>query len=59
MSEFAKGSGTSSEDLADFIQEGVQKFCRLFQSSQFDKMAQFYTPGTTMDAAASSGYSRC
>ena len=48
MSEFAKGSGKTSDELGDFIYEGVQEFRRLFQTSQFDKMAQFYAPDTTV-----------
>ena len=48
MSGFTKDGGTSSEELALIVHEGVQEFCRLFQTSQFDKMAQFYAPDTTL-----------
>jgi ketosteroid isomerase-like protein len=45
---FTKDGGTSSEQLKLIVHKGVQEFCRLFQTSQFDKMAQFYAPDTTL-----------
>jgi hypothetical protein len=30
------------------IREGIQAFCEFFKNSQFDKMAQFYGPDTTV-----------
>jgi len=47
MSEFAARSPVS-EELASFIREGIQAFCEFFKTSQFDKMAQFYSPDTTL-----------
>lgn len=48
MSVFTKDGGTSNEELALIIHEGVKEFCRLFETSQFDKMARFYAPDTTV-----------
>jgi len=48
MSEFAGYSGNASEELASFIREGIQAFCEFFKTSQFDKMAKFYSPDTTL-----------
>jgi ketosteroid isomerase-like protein len=48
MSGLTKDGGTSSEELALIVHKGVQEFCRLFQTSQFDKMAQFYASDTTL-----------
>jgi hypothetical protein len=41
-------TGNASEDLASFIREGIQAFCNFFETSQFDKMAQFYSSDTTL-----------
>jgi hypothetical protein len=44
MSELAKGSGKTSEELADFIHKGVVTFCKLFQTSKFDKIGSSTAP---------------
>lgn len=48
MAESARYTGNASEELARFIREGIQAFCEFFKTSQFDKMAQFYSPETTV-----------
>jgi len=48
MSELAEFSGNASQELASFIREGLRAFIEFFQTSQFDKMAQFYSPDTTL-----------
>jgi len=48
MPELAEFSGNRSQELASFIREGLRAFIEFFQTSQFDKMAQFYTPDTTL-----------
>ena len=48
MSELAEFSGNSSQELASFIREGLRAFIEFFQTSRFDKMAQFYSPDTTL-----------
>jgi hypothetical protein len=47
-SRFAEYNGNASEELASLIREGIQAFCEFFKNSQFDKMAQFYSPDTTV-----------
>jgi ketosteroid isomerase-like protein len=46
-SRFAEYNGKASEEVAS-IREGIQAFCEFFKNSQFDKMAQFYSPDTTV-----------
>jgi ketosteroid isomerase-like protein len=48
MTESAGYTGDASEELARLIREGIQAFCEFFNTSQFDKMAQFYSPETTV-----------
>jgi len=48
MSELAEFSGNASQELASFIREGLRAFIEFFQTNQFDKMAQFYSPDTTL-----------
>jgi ketosteroid isomerase-like protein len=48
MSELAEFSGNASQELASLIREGLRAFIEFFQTSQFDKMAQFYSPDTTL-----------
>jgi ketosteroid isomerase-like protein len=48
MSEFAPYNRNESGELASLIREGIQAFCEFFKASQFDKMAQFYSPDTTL-----------
>lgn len=48
MSEFATATSNVSEELASLIWKGVQSFCEFFNTDQFDKMAQFYAPDTTL-----------
>ena len=48
MAEFAECSGNASEELASINREGIQTFCEFFKTSQFDKMAQFYSTDTTL-----------
>jgi len=48
MPELAEFSGNTSQELASFIREGLRAFIEFFQTSQFDKMAQFYRPDTTL-----------
>jgi ketosteroid isomerase-like protein len=47
-SRFAEYNGNASEELASLIREGIQAFCEFFKNSQFDKMAQLYSPDTTV-----------
>jgi ketosteroid isomerase-like protein len=48
MSELAEFSGNASQELASFIREGLQAFIEFFHTSQFDKMAEFYSSDTTL-----------
>jgi len=48
MCELAEFSGNASRELASFIREGLRAFIEFFQTSQFDKMAQFYSRDTTL-----------
>ena len=48
MFDLAEFSGNASQELASFIREGLRAFIEFFQTSQFDKMARFYSPDTTL-----------
>jgi ketosteroid isomerase-like protein len=48
MPEVTKLNGKASEELASMIREGIRAFTGFFQTNQFDKMAQFYSPDTTL-----------
>lgn len=48
MSQVAGYNGNASEELASIIREGILAFCQFFKTSQFDRMAQFYSPDTTV-----------
>jgi ketosteroid isomerase-like protein len=48
MSELAEFGSKASQELTSFIREGLRAFIEFFQTSQFDKMADFYSPDTTL-----------
>jgi ketosteroid isomerase-like protein len=48
MSELAEFSSKASQELTSFIRVGLRAFIEFFQTSQFDKMADFYSPDTTL-----------
>jgi ketosteroid isomerase-like protein len=48
MSELAEFRGNASQELTSFIREGLRAFIEFFQTSQFEKMARFYSPDTTL-----------
>ncbi len=52
MSQVAGYNGNASEELASIIRDRIQAFCEFFKTSQFDKMAQFYSrkPAPNQDA---------
>jgi len=48
MSEVAQMNSNASAELTSIIREGIRAFTGFFQTNQFDKMAQFYSPDTTL-----------
>jgi ketosteroid isomerase-like protein len=48
MSKVLELSGNPSEELTSTIRDGIKAFIGFFQASQFDRMAHFYSPDTTI-----------